>query len=275
MKPFSNINKDLNECINKLDGWNDSLSKFNKAEILIKNKKQIKEALEGNGKKYAVSPGNLTTLVYFGKVVGLSSSTMSRISLILEKGESNILQDLRDGKITVLEAVRSLGGKPKTSPQPKVPEYEFVDKYSPTIMAGLSVRDQGKVWEEIMARELGINVNVSMLYQVKEGENALGIEFKYNSKLQELSSLWILTARQRGDGYVVAGCCDPRNVLYIVGDLKEYFVFYPRDLQKYFINYQVKEQTFNEGKGFVISKEQAKVLCVKHNKMQFKIERNK
>ena len=108
--------------------------------------------------------------------------------------------------------------------------------------------------------------NVSYMRQIEEGENAAGVEFKYQKQMERTGNLWIEVkekARPRSGKYAISGIYRGDNSwLLVTGDYRVIFVFAVRDLRRVAEAARQIENRTKTSVGFLLSAVRARELCL-------------
>lgn len=140
-----------------------------------------------------------------------------------------------------------------------------------------------ELWVEKECKKYG--VDLKMYYDDKqfEGENALGLEIKHDSKLAETGNVYIeyLALNKDETDFIIGGILKEDNSKYwLIGTEKEYYIFYKSDLLRIYnrlANEKEKSKycKFAErrtSKGIVIAREYCKKIMIADNIGEFLVK---
>jgi hypothetical protein len=100
--------------------------------------------------------------------------------------------------------------------------------------------------------------------QLARGENALGVEIKFDDKFEQTGNLWIEVAEKtdaKNVAWIPSGICrDDHCWLYAIGNYREVFIFSIKRLQEIARHYPVRENDRHTSQGFLLPRRDAAEL---------------
>lgn len=142
----------------------------------------------------------------------------------------------------------------------------------------------GHKFELWVEKELkGFGVDLGMYYDNRqfEGENALGLEIKHDSKLQETGNVYIEYEALNKDEskFIKGGILKEDNSEYwLIGTEKEYYIFYKDDLLNIYNRMQkgivegCRFASKRTSKGILVSREKCKEIMIADNLVEFVVK---
>lgn len=88
--------------------------------------------------------------------------------------------------------------------------------------------EDGQVYQDFISLQLGISNFSSKHNQLKIGENAIGIEIKYDRMLEKTGNIWIETEQRSDKSYNWSPggiCCNDNSWAFLIGNYEIAFVF--------------------------------------------------
>lgn len=138
----------------------------------------------------------------------------------------------------------------------------------------MQIGHEFELWVEKECKKYGVDLGMYYDERQFEGENALGLEIKHDSKLAETGNVYIeyLALNKDETEFINGGITKNDNSKYwLIGTEKEYYIFYKRDLLKlyckiadgsYVKDWGYKKAERRTSKGFIISREKCKELMI-------------
>jgi hypothetical protein len=130
----------------------------------------------------------------------------------------------------------------------------LTEYYKSQLESGLFYQDF--VVEKLYDHGLPLINYGSKEYQKIIGENKAGFEIKYDKMFRKTGNFWIEIAEKsnpNNPNYVESGIMRKDNSwLYIIGDLKEIYVFSKKQLQKTVPKFQVIENNMKTSRGILL-----------------------
>lgn len=131
--------------------------------------------------------------------------------------------------------------------------------------------DEGQRYQDFVAHELLREGIVLVNYstqrgQIEYGENALGLEIKYDMKFATTGNFWIETQerRQAAGQWVKSGVFrDDNSWLYGLGNYEEFFIFSKRTLRLLAPQRPIRDNNLQTSRGFLLSRAEAAELVEK------------
>jgi len=136
--------------------------------------------------------------------------------------------------------------------------------YTEKLTQGLEYQDY--VMEYLYKAGLPLITYTSKKYQIKKGENKLGVEIKFDNNYSKTGNLYIEVAERSNtyNNYIESGIFRKDNTwLYIIGNYNIAFVFFKIQLQSLSKNFKIFEISKKTSKGFLLPEKKIKLYCGK------------
>ena len=127
--------------------------------------------------------------------------------------------------------------------------------------------EDGMKYQDFIAHHLNLCCYSSRENQYAKGENTLGMEIKYDNRLEETENIYIEVAEKTNkdnEAYVVSGINNPIHWLYLIGNYKLCFIFSSKFMRGFITKYpdKFRKVQTDTSIGYLINLEDSKRLCV-------------
>lgn len=138
----------------------------------------------------------------------------------------------------------------------------------------LNIAHKFEIFVENKFKELDVNIG---LFKTKEGqytgETEIGLEIKYDMQLEKTGNIYIEYQEKPSkddDNFIPSGILKTDNTKYwLIGNMQEHYFIYKADLLKLYYKDDVKKVETETSKGFLISRDKVKEMCITESFVEF------
>jgi len=142
----------------------------------------------------------------------------------------------------------------------------MTEYYSEMLQKGLEYQD---FITNLLLKEIGITIStyVSKRYQIERGENAQGVEIKFDDKMDNTGNVYIETAEKtdpRNEKFIASGIYrDDNTWLYAIGNYSVVYILSKKFLVLMHKSKKYREVEIPTSQGFLITCTDVSKYCLK------------